>query len=52
MRPATSFRQLTFGRGTVFGAAFGPDGRSVVIDSPHLGGGRQLHRIDLSGIVG
>lgn len=30
MRPATSFRQLTFGRGTVFGAAFGPDGRSVV----------------------
>jgi len=30
VRPATSFRQLTFGRGTVFGAAFGPDGRSVV----------------------
>jgi hypothetical protein len=28
------------------------DGRSVVIDSPHVGGGRQLHLIDIRGIVG
>ncbi len=31
---------------------FSPDGRSVVIDSPHTGEGRQLHLIDISGIVG
>ena len=31
---------------------FSPDGRSVVIDSPHTGHGRQLHLIDISGIVG
>ena len=31
---------------------FSPDGRSVVIDSPHRGDGRQLHLIDISGIVG
>jgi hypothetical protein len=31
---------------------FSPDGRSVVIDSPHTGQGRQLHLIDISGIVG
>jgi hypothetical protein len=30
---------------------FSPDGRKVVIDSPHEGG-RQLHLIDISGIVG
>ncbi|MFQ5808304.1 MAG: hypothetical protein ACE5JM_01690 [Armatimonadota bacterium] len=30
---------------------FSPDGRSVVIDSPHGGDGRQLHLIDVSGIV-
>lgn len=30
---------------------FSPDGRSVVIDSPHTGEGRQLHLIDISGIV-
>lgn len=29
-----------------------PDGRLVVIDSPHTGAGRQLHLIDISGIVG
>jgi hypothetical protein len=29
-----------------------PDGRSVVIDSPHGGRGRQLYLIDVSGIVG
>ena len=29
-----------------------PDGRSVVIDSPHTGQGRQLHLIDISGLVG
>src|SRR5262249_22622769 len=28
-----------------------PDGRSVVIDSPHGGQGRQLYLIDVSGIV-
>jgi hypothetical protein len=28
-----------------------PDGRKVVIDSPHGGNGRQLHLIDLAGIV-
>jgi hypothetical protein len=28
-----------------------PDGRSVVIDSPHTGGGRQMHLIDSSGIT-
>jgi hypothetical protein len=31
---------------------FSPDGRSVVIDSPHGGSGRQMHRIDISKIVG
>jgi len=31
---------------------FSPDGRSVVIDSPHGGHGRQLWLIDVSGIVG
>jgi len=31
---------------------FSPDGRSVVIDSPHTGQGRQLHLIDISEIVG
>ena len=30
---------------------FSPDGRKVVIDSPHLGG-RQLYLIDIGGIVG
>ena len=30
---------------------FSPDGRKVVIDSPHLGG-RQMHLIDVSGVVG
>ena len=29
-----------------------PDGRSVVIDSPHGGQGRQLYLIDVSGLVG
>ncbi len=31
---------------------FSPDGRSVVIDSPHGGNGRQMHLIDISEIVG
>ena len=31
---------------------FSPDGRSVVIDTPLEGEGRQLHLIDISGIVG
>ena len=31
---------------------FSPDGRSVVIDSPHEGKGRQLYLIDISKIVG
>jgi len=30
---------------------FSPNGRSVVIDSPHTGAGRQLHLIDIGGIV-
>ncbi len=30
---------------------FSPDGRKVVIDSPHGGNGRQLYLIDVSGIV-
>jgi len=29
-----------------------PDGRSIVIDSPHTGEGRQMHLIDISRIVG
>ena len=29
---------------------FSPDGRSVVIDSPHTPDGRQLHLIDISGV--
>jgi hypothetical protein len=29
-----------------------PDGRSVVIDSPHGGNGRQMYLIDISAIVG
>jgi len=31
--------------------AVSPDGRSVVIDSPHTGDGRQLHLIDIGRIV-
>jgi hypothetical protein len=31
---------------------FSPDGRSIVIDSPHDGNGRQMHLIDISAIVG
>jgi len=31
---------------------FSPDGRQVVIDSPHSGQGRQLHVIDISKVVG
>ena len=31
---------------------FSPDGRSVVIDSPHSVNGRQMYLIDISGIVG
>jgi len=31
---------------------FSPDGRSVVIDSPHEGNGRQMYLIDISAIVG
>jgi hypothetical protein len=30
---------------------FSPDGRSVIIDSPHEGNGRQMHLIDISNIV-
>lgn len=30
---------------------FSPDGRSVIIDSPHTGVGRQMHLIDISDIV-
>jgi len=29
-----------------------PDGKAVIIDSPHGGDGRQLHLIDVSEIVG
>ncbi len=31
---------------------FSPDGRSVVIDSPHAGAGRQMYLIDISEIIG
>lgn len=31
---------------------FSPDGRKVVIDSPHGGDGRQLYLLDIRGIVG
>ncbi len=31
---------------------FSPDGKLVCIDSPHTGEGRQLHLIDISGVVG
>jgi Tol biopolymer transport system component len=31
---------------------FSPDGKSVVIDSPHGGNGRQLYLIEISGLVG
>jgi hypothetical protein len=30
---------------------FAPDGRSVIIDSPHGGDGRQMYRVDISGAV-
>ena len=30
---------------------FSPDGKKVCIDSPHTGDGRQMHLIDISGIV-
>ncbi len=31
---------------------FSPDGKNVVIDSPHTGQGRQLYLIDVSGVTG
>jgi hypothetical protein len=31
---------------------FSPDGKKVVIDSPHGGNGRQMYMIDITGIVG
>lgn len=31
---------------------FSPDGKKVVIDSPHGGNGRQMYLIDIAGIVG
>ena len=31
---------------------YSPDGKSVTIDSPHTGQGRQIFLIDISGIVG
>ncbi|MFN7938077.1 MAG: hypothetical protein U0R19_32410 [Bryobacteraceae bacterium] len=31
---------------------FSPNGRLVTIDSPHAGTGRQIHLIDISGVVG
>jgi len=31
---------------------FSPDGRSVTIDSPHGGNGRQMYLIDIAGIIG
>jgi hypothetical protein len=31
---------------------FSPDGKKVVIDSPHGGNGRQMYMIDIAGIVG
>lgn len=31
---------------------FSPDGRTVVIDSPHAGNGRQMHLIDITQILG
>jgi Tol biopolymer transport system component len=30
---------------------FSPDGKKVVLDSPHAGDGRQLYLIDISGIL-
>jgi hypothetical protein len=30
---------------------FSPDGRLIVVDSPHTGEGRQMHVIDVSGIT-
>lgn len=30
---------------------FSPDGRSVIIDSPHGGNGRQMHLLDISGVT-
>ena len=31
---------------------FSPDGRTICIDSPHKGNGRQLYLMDISGIIG
>jgi hypothetical protein len=31
---------------------FSPDGRKIVVDSPHGGNGRQMYLIDIAGIVG
>lgn len=31
---------------------FSPDGKTICIDSPHTGQGRQMHLIDIRGIVG
>ena len=45
-------KRLTSHEGIELFARFSPDGKSVVIDSPHTGEGRQLHLIDIRGIVG
>ena len=38
-----TFHQVTFGRATIVGARFGPDGQSVIYDGQTLPGDRQLY---------
>jgi Tol biopolymer transport system component len=33
------------------GAWFSPDGKKVVIDSPHEGNGRQMYLIDIENLI-
>ena len=50
--PGGSPSRLTSNLSAIEFPRFSPDGRKVVIDSPHGDQGRQLHLIDISSIVG
>lgn len=45
-QPVT-FHQVTFGRTTILGARFGPDGQSVIYDGQVLPGDRELYMVNM-----
>ena len=44
-------KQITTELGYDGGAWFSPDGKKVVIDSPHEGNGRQMYLIDIGNLI-